>query len=87
MENKETTLLEPKKILNIQDVCLLTGLSKWRIYTLCSKGIIPYYKSGSYGRNSRSYFKRDEIEAWLTSSKIPTQQELEAKAVAYCHTH
>ena len=75
------TVLSAKTILTVEDVSALTGLSRARIYTLCSNKEIPHYKQG------KLYFKRNELEAWQTANKIPTQAEIESKAAMYCHTH
>lgn len=73
--------LTTKNVLNVEDAAELTGLSKSRIYVLCQKNMIPHYKQG------KTYFKRDEVEKWLTSHYMPTKQETESKAAMYCHTH
>ena len=78
---EKLTLLSAKKVLTIEDVSALTGLSKARIYTLCSNKEIPYYKQG------KLYFKRDEVEDWMTAKRVPTQAEIESIAAIYCHTH
>lgn len=78
---EQLTLLAAKNVLNIDDVADLTGLSKARIYTLCSKREIPHYKQG------KAYFKRDEVERWMTARRVPTASEIESKASLYCHTH
>ena len=75
------TLLSAKNVLTIDDVSNLTGLSKARLYTLCSENKIPHYKQG------RTYFKRDEVEKWQTANYVPTDKEIESKAAMYCHTH
>lgn len=73
--------LAVKTILTIEDVSTLTGLSKARIYTLCSNRDIPHYKQG------KTYFKRKEVEDWMTANRQPTRAEIESKAALYCHTH
>ena len=78
---EQLTLLSAKKVLTIDDVSSLTGLSKPRIYALCSNREIPHYKQG------KLYFKRDEVERWLTAHRVPTSQEIKSKAAMYCHTH
>lgn len=75
------TLLSAKTILTVEDVSALIGLSKERIYTLCSERKIPHYKQG------KLYFKRSEVEGWLTAHRVPTNAEIESKAALYCHTH
>lgn len=78
---EEYVVLAAKNVLNIEDVCLLTGLSKARVYALCSQREIPHYKQG------KLYFKRSEVEAWLTSKRVKTQAEIESKAALYCYEH
>ena len=78
---EKLTLLSAKKVLTIEDVSALTGLSKARIYTLCSHREIPHFKQG------KLYFKRKEVENWLTAKRQPTRAEMESKAALYCHTH
>ena len=70
-----------KDVLTVEEVCMLTGYSKQGIYGLCSERKIPHYKQG------RLFFKRKEIEAWMTAKRVSTQAEIESKASLYCHTH
>lgn len=73
--------LAVKTVLTIEDVSTLTGLSTSRIRALCSSRDIPHYKQGSL------YFKRKEVEDWMTANRRPTRAETESKAALYCHTH
>lgn len=68
-------------ILTIDDASILLGLSKSRVYALCSQRDIPHYKQG------KLYFKRKELEVWMTAKRVSTQAEIESKASLYCHTH
>jgi excisionase family DNA binding protein len=63
--------LTTKNVLNVEDAAELTGLSKSRIYVLCQKNMIPHYKQG------KTYFKRKEVEDWMTAHYMPTKQETE----------
>ena len=76
------TVLAAKTVLTIDEATDLIGLSKARIYALCSKREIPYYKQGN-----KLYFKRKEVEDWMTANRQPTRAEIESKAALYCHTH
>lgn len=49
------------KMMSIDDVSKMTGLSKGYIYALTSKGKIPHYKPGP----RIMYFDQSEIEAWM----------------------
>ena len=73
--------LAVKTVLTVKEVCTLTGLSESRIHALCSSRDIPHYKQG------KTYFKRKEVEDWMTANRQPTRAETESKAAIYCHTH
>lgn len=75
--------LRAKEVLNMGDVCTLTGLSKSHIYKLVYAKRIPYYK-GEGGR--LTYFKKSEIEDWLLAHRVPTNAELQQQAIKYCNT-
>ena len=77
------TVLAQKKVLTMNDVSLLTGLSKSHLYKLCCAKKIPYYK-GTGGKHS--YFERDEINAWMLQNRVKTNDELETAAATYCVT-
>ena len=80
-EIKQLTLLQAKKVLEMDDAVLLTGLSKARLYALTSAHKIPFYKSPE-GRCI--YFDRAELEAWMLSRRFDSQADLERKAEEYC---
>ena len=71
-------LLE-KNVLGIDDVALLTGLSKSHIYKLTSKKQIPCYKPN----DKLMYFDKREVEDWMRQNRIETTAEAEQRAMAY----
>lgn len=76
------TLLAAKKVLSLEDVTLLTGLSKSHIYKLTYSHQIPHYKP----TGKQIYFDRDEIESWLKRNRVDTVEEIEQQAVNYLVT-
>jgi len=71
------TLLSAKRVLTVEDVALLAGVSKRTIYRMTSANRIPYYcPSGK-----EIYFNRDEVEGWLLSNRHATDDELQTLAV------
>lgn len=80
-EIKQLTLLSTKKVLTMDDVSLLTGLSKSHIYKLVSWKKIPHYKSNG---GKLTFFDKSEIEHWLLQNRIKTTEEIEAEAQVYC---
>ena len=73
------SLLSAKNVLNLDDVAMLTGLSKSHLYKLTCNKQIPHYKPNT----KAMYFDRVEIEEWMKQNRVTTQAEAEQKAVAY----
>lgn len=76
------SLLAAKNVLTLEDVALLTGLSKSHLYRLTCTHQIPYYKPNG----KQIYFDRAEIESWMKQNRVATQQEAEQAAIAYVAT-
>lgn len=74
-------LLGAKEVLSIEEAALLTGYKVKGLYTLTSEKRIPHYK-----KNGKLYFKKSELEAWLTENKVLTGAEIHSKAVTYTAT-
>lgn len=77
-EIKDAALLAAKPILTMDDAAAFMGVTKCNLYKLVSAKRIPYYKSEG---GKFTYFKRTELEQWLTAVRVPTNEELEAQAV------
>ena len=69
-----------KEVMTTEEVAKYMGVSKGTIYKLTMTRKIPYYKPT--GR--MCYFKRSELEAWLLSNRVSTDEEIEQQAMAYC---
>jgi excisionase family DNA binding protein len=83
LDNLErATLLGAKPILDIEEAAMYTGYSVRGIYTLTSHKEIPHYK-----RNGKLYFKKLELEAWMTEHRIATNREINSAAATYTATH
>lgn len=78
-EIKRNTLLAAKNVLTLDDVALLTGLSKNHLYNLTSRNEIPYYRP----RGKQIYFDRAEIEAWMKRNRVNALDEPEYTLPAY----
>lgn len=78
-ELKSYTLLAAKKVLTIDDVHLLTGISKSTLYRLTCERKIPHYKPNS----KLLFFDRVEIETWMKRNRVNTKQEAEQTAIAH----
>ncbi len=74
--------LGAKEVIGIEEAALLTGYKVKGLYTLTSEKRIPHYK-----KNGKLYFRKTELEAWLTENKVLTDAEIRSKAVTYTVTH
>lgn len=72
--NRRTEILK-KNVWNIDELAIYMQLSTDRCSRLAKDGAFPSYK-----QNGRYYFKRAEIEAWLTSNRTASVDELASEA-------
>lgn len=75
-------LFAQKEVLTLEEVAQYTGLKKSCLYKLTASKAIPHYKPN--GKNC--FFKRTELEEWLTTNPVATTADLTASAQAYCIT-
>lgn len=71
LDIKRTIIVLLKDVWSVADLALILDKSESRIRHLVAKNLIPSYK-----QNGNTYFHRPEIEAWLTSQRTPSQQDL-----------
>lgn len=76
----QNVLLVQKEVLTLEEAAQYTGLKKSYLYKLTAAKSIPHYKPA--GKNC--FFKRTELEEWLTANPIATTADLTAAAQAYC---
>lgn len=69
-----------KEFLTVEELCRYTGLKKSYIYKLTMNRAIPHYKP----TGKTCYFKRTEVDAWMTENRVATSEELDDRALAYC---
>lgn len=72
------TLMGVKNVLTLDEVCLLTGLAKSTVYKMTANRVIPHYHAEG---GKHLYFKKDEVEDWLTRNRVSSQNEDEQRAV------
>jgi excisionase family DNA binding protein len=70
--------LYAKDVLRVEEAALFTGFSVGYIYNLTSRKAIPYYKQGQ-----AVFFKKADLEAWMTEHRIASEQELTSAAATY----
>lgn len=78
LTNIENLLCIQKNVLNLDEVCKLTGLSKSHIYKLTCYSRIPFYKQAKH-----LFFDRLEVENWLKANRFKSTDELDTEAATY----
>lgn len=74
----EQNLLQ-KEIINFAEACLYLDLSSSHLYKLTSANAIPCYCP----QGKKLYFRRTELDLWLTSHRNATKEEVEQQAANY----
>lgn len=74
-DNGTVTITE---VLNLNQTAEYVSLSKSAIYKKTSERTIPHFKRGK-----KLYFKRSELDDWLTDMRIFTKAEIDKKATDY----
>lgn len=81
LEEIKMLVLSQKEILSVEELAIHTSWSKSYIYKLTMANIIPYYKTHEGAK--LIYFKKSEIEAYMTKFKVKTNQEIDLIADDY----
>lgn len=69
---------EAPDILDVEQAAKFLRLKINTIYEKTSRKLIPHFKQGN-----KLYFKRSELETWVTRGKIKTSDELAGDAATY----
>lgn len=74
----DKTTITMSEVLNLNQAAEYVSLSKSAIYKKTSERNIPHFKQGK-----KLYFKRSELDEWLTEVRIFTHAEIEKQANDY----
>ena len=77
-ELTKSNLLQ-KEVLSLSEASQVTGISKSDLYKRTSNRSIPFYRPSG----KLIYFRRTEIETWLTQDRIASVQEIESRALNF----
>lgn len=75
------TLIGSKTVLDLEETCLFTGLSKGHLYRLTSGRQIPFFR-----KNRKLYFKKTDLEKWMTETPCASLKDINSQAATYCST-
>ena len=79
MKEKSEQTTPAKEVLTAREAAAYMDISLSYLYRLTMDRAIPFYKPNG----KRIYFRRAEVEDWLTSIKCYTDNEIQAQAEAY----
>lgn len=74
------TIFCTKEVLTSDEAAQYMGISKSYLYKLTMKQEIPHYKP----MGKVCYFNRLELESWLQSNRVATDDEISQQAQTYC---
>ena len=74
------TIFTRKEVLTTEEAAAYMGMRKSYLYKLTMNKKIPHYKP----MGKVCYFQRRELEEWLLSNRVATDEELSEKAQDYC---
>ena len=79
LDRIERLLATQKKVLNFDEVCDYTGISKSYLYKLTSQNKIPFSKPNG----KVIFFDKEELDKWLLLNRQKTIMEIEEDASNY----
>ena len=69
-----------KEVLTSDEAARYLGISKSYLYKLTMQQKIPHFKP----LGKMCYFNREELERWLQTNRVATDDEIGQKAQNYC---
>ncbi len=73
-----TTLIGTKTILTAEEAAIYIGYALRGLYMLTSERRIPHFK-----KNGKLYFKKDELDQWMTENRVLTEDQINSQAATY----
>ena len=75
----EKLLISNKKVLTFDEACTYSGISRAYMYSLTSKGKIPFSKP----LGKVIFFSKEKLEQWLLKNHKLSSDDIEEKALNY----
>ena len=80
---EQYSLIAAKNVLNIKEAAIILGMTVRGVRENVRKHILPCYKPNI----NLLYFKKSELEEWMTQNRRKSMEELKSEAESYCFTH
>ncbi len=72
-----------KNVLNIKEAAFILGMSEQSVRSKARNREFACYRPN----HNTLYFKKSELEGWMTRNRSKSMLEIESEATAYCLTH
>ena len=72
--------INTKEVLTTEEAAMYLGISKSCLYKWTMSRAIPHYKSPT---GKMCFFNRKELEIWMQSNRVATDEELTQQAQSY----
>ena len=77
--HKENESNSERGLLTTTEAAHYLGVKPSYLYKMMMRRAIPYYKPGG----KLCFFAKDDLDVWLTSIRIKSQNEIESEAARY----
>lgn len=82
-EIRDAALLAAKEVLTTDECALLTGYAVPTLHGMAQRNEIPHFRHSP----RRLYFKKSELEKWMTRNRVASDGEINAAADTYTALH
>lgn len=79
LDRIEKLLRANKNVLNLEEACEYTGISRSYLYKLTAVGEIPFSKP----RGKMIFFSREKLDEWLLTNQRKSKAEVKNEALEY----
>lgn len=77
------SIMAAKSVLTVSEAALFMGVTEQTVRNQVRRKEIPAYKPN----HNKLYFKKSELEDWMLTNRVRTEDEVKSIAKAYCLTH
>lgn len=79
---REAVAVCHKEVLNVKEAAAFLGVGVSHLYKMMQARALPYFQPGG----KKCFFKRTDLEAWMTQCRICSDEELDFQAAAIKRT-
>lgn len=76
-------MIEKRQIMTSSEAAEYLGIKRSYLYKMTMRKVIPYFKPGG----KMVFFAKEDLDRWLTNSRISSQAEIDEEAAHYIVKH